>query len=727
MKNKLLTLIISLLSIGVGLAQTSVDKSNCREGENVEYCIQHKKIKELAIKNPALYAEYMQTREAEKANKTSSNLEKSGIVYTVPVVFHILHQGGDENISIAQIASAMTVLNRDFRRLNPDANTVQSPFIGMPADVEIEFRLATKAPNGACFSGITRTLTALTNNGSNGQSQVNAVVAGNDVFQGQWPPNRYLNVYICAEIGGAAGYTFNPGFGASSMYYNGIFVQHTYLGDIGTSSVFTSRTLTHEVGHWINLDHTWGGNNNPGNLASCSEDDNVSDTPICIGLQNCNLLANGCDDTNPAPGTSSSWGFNVVDNAENYMDYSYCSKMFTPGQSTRMRNALTSSTSGRNNLWTSNNLTFTGVGNLTLCRAEFAANKTIICAGEEVTFTDQTFNAVTGWTWSFPGGIPSTSAAQNPSITYPSSGVYQVSLVATDGSASDTETKTAFIKVLNNPVSLPFYESFESYTSLVANPNWGTFNPAGNAAFNITSDAAKTGTKSAKLTNFGQAAGNTDELISSAVDLSNASSNNITLSFRYAYRKRTSANFESLKVFFSGNCGTTWSQRKTLSGPLLGNVTAGTAWTPTSSDWVTVHIASVSFTSSFMNANFRYKFEFESDGGNNIFIDDINIYEGSESEEIVLSASNLEFGLNQLELFPNPSSSDVSVRFNIENNQEVGLVITDITGKIILTQSINAISGSNLVLLDAAAYAQGLYFITLKSGGIEQALEFIKQ
>ena len=38
----------------------------------------------------------------------------------------------------------------------------------MPADIEIEFQLATKAPNGQCFSGITRTLSPLTNSGANG-------------------------------------------------------------------------------------------------------------------------------------------------------------------------------------------------------------------------------------------------------------------------------------------------------------------------------------------------------------------------------------------------------------------------------------------------------------------------------------------------------------------------------------------------------------------------------
>ncbi len=91
-------------------------------------------------------------------------------MYVIPVVFHVLHNGGAENISVAQIHDAVDILNRDYRLLNSDANNVQATFQGMPADIEIEFVLATKAPNGQCFSGITRTQNALTNDGSSGSS-----------------------------------------------------------------------------------------------------------------------------------------------------------------------------------------------------------------------------------------------------------------------------------------------------------------------------------------------------------------------------------------------------------------------------------------------------------------------------------------------------------------------------------------------------------------------------
>jgi hypothetical protein len=132
-------------------------------------------------------------------------------------------------------------LNRDFRLQNADANNVHMDFRASnpnsyvnPADVNVEFVLATKAPNGNCFSGITRTQSAMSFNGDNGDNQVNAIVAGNDVFNGQWAGNRYMNIFICGDIGGAAGYTYTPNTWIGTNMKNGIWILHSYVGSIGT-------------------------------------------------------------------------------------------------------------------------------------------------------------------------------------------------------------------------------------------------------------------------------------------------------------------------------------------------------------------------------------------------------------------------------------------------------------------------------------------------------------
>ena len=121
----------------------------------------------------------------------------------------MLHNGGPENISKAQIEDAVAILNRDFRLQNQDANNVVSTFQGMPSDIEVEFQLATKAPNGQCFSGITRTQSPFTNDGNDGTLQVSAITWENNVYNGSWPGNKYLNIFVVNDAGGAAGYTTN--------------------------------------------------------------------------------------------------------------------------------------------------------------------------------------------------------------------------------------------------------------------------------------------------------------------------------------------------------------------------------------------------------------------------------------------------------------------------------------------------------------------------------------
>lgn len=79
--------------------------------------------------------------------------------------------------------------------------------------------------------------------------------------------------------------------------------------------------------------------------------------------------------------------------------------------------------------------------------AQFTANNTAVCAGQTVNFTDQSTNSPTSWSWSFPGGTPATSTAQNPTVTYSTPGVYNVTLTATNSNGSNSQTKTDYITV----------------------------------------------------------------------------------------------------------------------------------------------------------------------------------------------------------------------------------------------------------------------------------------
>ena len=568
-------------------------------------------------------------------------------------------------------------------------------------------------------------MNAISYDGSDGGNQVDAIVAGNDVFQGNWAGNKYLNIFICGDIGGAAGYTTKPSGWSANQMTNGIWVKHNYVGSIGTSSTGTSRTLTHELGHWLNLDHTWGGNNNPGNTTSCSTDDNVQDTPNCIGVTSCALNSNTCN-SDDAYWAGITGNLTMKDNVENYMDYSYCVKMFTQGQKTRMRTALQSNTTGRANVISSTNLTAVGAGITPyLCKADFTTDRTTICVGDVISFEDDSYNAATGWNWSFNGGQPATSTAQNVTVTYNQPGLYSVSLTATDGATNDSEVKTNYIRVLPAPTTIPFWEGFEGYSSLNNLVNWEVLNQENNNAFTIENTTGYSGSQCAKLVNFGQAPSNVDELISSPMDLSIIPQTGaVTLSFRYSYRKKTSADYEYLKVFITGDCGDTWVQRKTLGGNQLSTLTATSSWKPTSqADWVTVHVTNV--TSNYFSQNFKFKFRFEGEGGNNFYLDDINLYAGSSSNEIVLGINEFNESINDISLYPNPTDGELNVSFSASKNKDMQFQVLDITGKIIQNNLVNAVQGSNLVLLDTQIFAAGSYFLKIMSDDHFKTLPFV--
>jgi PKD repeat protein len=86
--------------------------------------------------------------------------------------------------------------------------------------------------------------------------------------------------------------------------------------------------------------------------------------------------------------------------------------------------------------------------------ANFSVSKTVITKGETVTFNDLSTNMPTSWSWSFAGGTPSTSTAKNPAVSYATAGTYQVSLIATNASGSNTKTVTNYIQV-TEPVVAP--------------------------------------------------------------------------------------------------------------------------------------------------------------------------------------------------------------------------------------------------------------------------------
>jgi hypothetical protein len=256
---------------------------------------------------------------------------RTGVVQ-IPVVVHVVWNTDAQNVSDAQIHSQIDVLNEDFRKLNSDISQVPSPWTDLTADLQIEFFLATKDPDGNPTSGITRTRTSETSFGTDDRVKFKSR-GGEDA----WPSDRYLNLWVCQLGNGLLGYAQFPGGPAET---DGVVILNTGFGTTGTAAApfDKGRTATHEIGHWLNLKHIWGDDDSPF-MDHCSGSDEVDDTPNQAGPNfgeptpdhkctkfphiTCNNGPNG-------------------DMFMNYMDYVYdkCMFMFTEGQATRVNACL---------------------------------------------------------------------------------------------------------------------------------------------------------------------------------------------------------------------------------------------------------------------------------------------------------------------------------------------------------------------------------------------------
>lgn len=174
-------------------------------------------------------------------------------ITVIPIVVHVVHNSDipEQNVSEAQIHSQIDVLNRDYRKQNADITSIPVTYQHLAADARIEFVLASTDPNGKASNGITRTATTAT--GFNNDDRVkSAAKDGAD----SWPSDRYLNLWVCNLNGGLQGYTQFPG---GSTATDGVVIAHKCFGTTGTAvAPFNlGRTATHQIGHWLNLRHTW--------------------------------------------------------------------------------------------------------------------------------------------------------------------------------------------------------------------------------------------------------------------------------------------------------------------------------------------------------------------------------------------------------------------------------------------------------------------------------------
>ncbi|MEO7532002.1 MAG: hypothetical protein ABIS69_11340, partial [Sediminibacterium sp.] len=139
-------------------------------------------------------------------------------VFTLPVVVHIIHNNGVENISNARVLAGIQHLNEAY------ANTgYYDPSSGV--NTNIQFCLAQRDPNGLATTGITRNVSGYTNMGG-------AYYASDDMNVkniNRWDPGYYINIWLVNDIpGSVAGYAYLPAAHATNV--DGILMEAAYFG-----------------------------------------------------------------------------------------------------------------------------------------------------------------------------------------------------------------------------------------------------------------------------------------------------------------------------------------------------------------------------------------------------------------------------------------------------------------------------------------------------------------
>jgi hypothetical protein len=625
----------------------------------------------------------------------------------IPIVFHVLHQYGSEMISDNQIYDQMRILNEDFNKLNADTSVVLAPFKSIIGKTDVEFRLARLDPDGNCTNGIDRIYT-------------HKAFGGDDFSKkNQWSRNYYLNVWVAGTIGqsGVAGYAYKPASAYQIPYYDGIIILHDYIGSIGTGSPAYSRALTHEIGHWLGLDHTWGGTNQP--KVACG-DDGVFDTPETKGHDAC---------TNADLYDSTSCPSLQLQNTQNFMEYSYCSHMYTQGQSTKMRLSFDDITE-RGYFLLPNVLSITGTDTVKpLCapKGDFLARRLFTCPNTNSTINEYSHQAaVSSRVWSATNGTFS-NASSAPNLSFNAQGWQDVSLIVNGASGSDTVTKNKYIFVADPTPSHPsnLYQDFEDPAQ---NDKWPMFNIYNNRwKWEVAQNAGYYTSKCLKFNSYYRPAfpestqndvlGDYDEIVSQSYDLSSFVGGACNFNFMSSGANLINAALpdfrDSLVLYYSTNCGNTWVKVAHQNGTNLMNnhVADNVNFTPTSpSQWKanTINIPSIARVNGVF---FKLRY-YPSAYSSNFYIDNIDItaFPTSIGGTSVLTAP--------IAVHPNPvtrNSFYVSGNF-AKGNQSV--VITTITGQKVQPTSVVKTGTEMMEVELPATVANGIYFVTVQQDGV---------
>lgn len=719
------TLFLALLALTLQ-AQNPTPFKRCATMESWE---------SMAKKNPEILENQRKieaaTQQIIKNNEKRNPKDLQSAVITIPVVFHVVYTSSkpETNISDAQLASQLKILNEDYRRQNEDASETLSDFSNIVADSEIEFCLASTDPNGNATTGIIRTSTTKTSF----DADENDIKFANSGGQDAWPANKYLNIWICNKIccidgqSTILGYAQFPG---GSPETDGVVLAHYVVGNTGTATYpyDKGRTATHEVGHWLNLRHIWGDD------PDCFYDDAVSDTPKAADAHyQCWLDDNTCTDS----------PVDMLDMVQNYMDYTEdaCLNAFTKGQKNRMRalfdpgqarasllNSTACSTTstandvalvsiddplGSNNCTTVEPLiTIKNVGSNNLTYVEFKYR--IDNATDKLVYweADNNYPALTPgqqWQLYLPAVYPPNTNANHT--------IY-ITLIkpnnTTDSDNTDNSLQQNFATI-GTGVTAPYQQTFQGNSFPPA--GWAVNSQDASKEFVQNTNTGYNSSKCVYINNYNYNAINTaDEIVMPDLNLSTQDAPTLTFYTAYALTSNNDVS-DVLSVYVSADCGYNYDKIYEKSGSGL------TSASPTSSNFVPSSDSEWKLHSINLNEyakvqNLIVVFRQDKGEGNNLYIDNVNI------NGFPIGINNTSIPPNSIQIYPNPAQKFLQIQINQSNttniwkiNEPINFVLYNSIGQIILTQSHKYTPNQTFDIQLPPTLPAHMYFLSIEHAG----------
>ena len=613
----------------------------------------------------------------------------------LPMAVHFQGINNPSEVCLVALAEQQVqILNDDYAGTNADiTNWTNGDAAGFPGAENGETCIAfclgtTNHPSGF---GLIDGQPAVTFNQFNGDSAPE--------FSG------YINIFVRNIGGGILGYSPLGGQGNGDGVTIGTSFFSSGAGCTGVSpqAPFNQgRTLTHELGHYLNLNHIWGD-------GDCNIDDGIVDTPT-QGNENY-----GC------PGSPSTCG--SLDMHMNYMDYvdDACMYMFSAGQSIRMENYVAANLQN-----VANN--FATVCNITPQApiTSFNASTSTGCAPLSTTFSDVSGGIPTAWLWSFPGGSPSDFSGQTPpAVTYAEPGGYTVTLTTTNDQGTDTETMQITVQDCSsidcNPVdnlnggALVLIEDTDSETGGYVTGHNG-FEDIAKAEYfsNLTGVTQIDGVEYS----FGFASG------SGSIEFVIWDDNGGVPGAELA---TTMVPVSTISADVSSNSNTVVDFGNLVNIPASGSFFAGFKLVNDGTNTVGLNSNSDGETSPSTATEL-----WSSDEMWHTFDNTTNSWELEISLAIYPNLCSIDVatddikGLTSMDIFPNPVSGTFFIELTTSESLDLDIEIFDVTGRKVISEGTISVMGNTSHPIDASNLTTGAYFVRITNGSSTVTTKVLK-